>query len=111
QRSRDWNYFAGYRFIKDTTSTVTIGANLLIGKTWRATFSEGFDLGFKDKETGVETSKNLYSNFTFTKEYHDWSAGFNVSFDVANRNNAFSFVLSPKGVQQTFGRSYSYAGR
>lgn len=111
QRSQDWNYFAGYRFIKDTTSTVTIGANLLLGKTWRATFSEGFDLGFKNKETGVETSKNLFSNFTFTKEYHDWSAGFNVTFDVANRNNAFSFVLSPKGVQQTFGRSYSYAGR
>ncbi|MEE9585236.1 MAG: LPS assembly protein LptD [Candidatus Brocadiales bacterium] len=108
--SGHWSYFAGYRFIKDVSSAVSFSANTLLGKTWRATFSESFDLGAEDAEGG-KTSKNLYSNFTFAKEYHDWTAGINISFDVVNRNNAFSFVLTPKGVRRSFGRSYSYAGR
>ncbi|MFQ5862786.1 MAG: LPS assembly protein LptD [Candidatus Brocadiales bacterium] len=110
RKSENWRYFFGYRFIKNVSSTVILNTDVLISKKWRAMFSEGFDLGVEDAE-GRETSKNLFSNFSFTRESHDWIAGFNVSFDVVNRNKAFSFVFQPKGMKRSFGRSYSFAGR
>lgn len=110
QKSEAWRYFLGYRFIRNTSSTVTVGTDVLVGKKWRINFSEGFDFGVED-EQGNETSKNLYTNFTFTREAHDWIAGFNLSFDVVNRNKAFSFVFQPKGIKKGFQRSYSFAGR
>ncbi|MFQ5957590.1 MAG: hypothetical protein ACE5KK_07445, partial [Candidatus Brocadiales bacterium] len=110
ERSENWKYFLGYRFIKNTSSTVTLSADVLVGKKWRATVSEGFDLGVEDA-AGNKTSKNLFSNFAFTRESHDWIAGFSLSFDVVNRNKAFSFVFQPKGLRRGIQRSYSFAGR
>ena len=110
QKSESWRYFGGYRFIQHTSKTVTLGANVLVSKKWRANFTESFDLGARTKSGGT-TSKNLFSNFSFTRESHDWIAGFSVNYDIVNRNKGFSFVLRPKGLAQAFGRSRTFTGR
>lgn len=110
KKSEDWSYFAGFRHIENTSNTLTLSTNMLVGKKWRLNFSEAFDFGVRT-ESGDRTSKNLFSNFSFTREAHDWIAGFNVFFDVVSRNNAFSFVFQPKGIARSIGRSYSFAGR
>ncbi|MEE9200726.1 MAG: LPS assembly protein LptD, partial [Candidatus Brocadiales bacterium] len=110
RKSENWSYFAGYRFIKSTSSTVILGANVLVGEKWRANFSESFDLGARTK-SGDRTAKNLFSNFSFTRESHDWVAGINVSFDIANRDKSVGFVLTPKGIRRSLGSGYSFKGR
>ncbi|OHB88183.1 MAG: hypothetical protein A3C38_02535 [Planctomycetes bacterium RIFCSPHIGHO2_02_FULL_50_42] len=110
KRSEDWDYFVGFRHIDKTSNTVTLSTNTLIGKKWRLNVAEAFDLGART-ESGDTTSKNLFSNFSFTRESHDWIAGFNVFFDVVDRNKVFSFVFQPKGIAKSIGQSYSLAGR
>lgn len=107
QRSPTWGHFVGYRFLKDTSTAMTIGTNILIGDKWNLNFGETF--AFKTKAAkGDSTSRNLASSFSFSRDAHDWTSGFSLNFDVANRNTSFSFFVQPKGIKRGTSRGYSF---
>jgi lipopolysaccharide assembly outer membrane protein LptD (OstA) len=109
QNMPDWYSFLGYRFLKDTSSTVIFNTNTLINQKWRVGFSEQYDFRSEDF-TGSVSSKNLHTSFFFAREAHEWTGMLILGFDTVNRNKAVTFTITPKGISRTFKRDYSSLG-
>lgn len=109
QNSPKWYQFLGYRFIRDTSSTVLASTNLVIKEKWSLSLGEAYD--FKPQAfTGTTTAaKSLATSIVLGRRSHDFNSSLYLVFDAVNKNTSIGFNITPVGVKRPVGRTFSFA--
>ncbi|HHT9153030.1 MAG TPA: LPS assembly protein LptD, partial [Candidatus Hypogeohydataceae bacterium YC40] len=79
QYSPNFSQFLGYRFLKDISSSVILGTNLVLKDKWGMNFTESYDLRAVDA-TGVTSTRNLGTGLNLFRCSYDWRGMYCLRF-------------------------------
>lgn len=104
----DWRYFVGYRFIRDITSSIILGADYRISEKWRVMAAERYDfkslISEEVDEEGEQRRRNLKTQFVLFYYLHDWVASINLELDPVRDDRSYRFDIIPRGLERTIRR-------
>ncbi|MBU6391246.1 MAG: LPS assembly protein LptD [Planctomycetes bacterium] len=97
-----WQYFAGYRFIRDISSAFILGTDYMISEKWTVRAEEMYDLKSLVVINGQEENKprNLRTNLMLSHYFHDWIGSLTLRLDPVRNDSAYMFDITPKGLQK-----------
>lgn len=98
QHTPEWSYFAGYRFIKDVSSSVIFSTDYRLTEKWAVAFYEHFDFNAEKDLTAEEItrgSQNLKTQLVFSRFFHEFRGDFTIELDEVRNDKIARFDLIP----------------
>ncbi|HLA37099.1 MAG TPA: hypothetical protein VJZ02_01390, partial [Candidatus Brocadiales bacterium] len=109
QNSPKWYQFLGYRFIRDTSSTVLASTNLVVKEKWSLTFGEAYDFKPRGFTGAAKDARSLATSISLGRRSHDFTGTLFLIHDAVNKNTSFGFNIMPVGIQRPVGQTFSFA--
>ncbi|MGQ3686208.1 MAG: LPS assembly protein LptD [Candidatus Loosdrechtia sp.] len=104
----NWQYFIVYRFIRDISSNIALGADYRISEKWRVMAAERYDFrSLTAKDVNGETAqktRNLSTQFALFYYFHDWVASVSLELDAVRDDRSYRFDIVPRGLERTVRR-------
>ncbi|MBI5124946.1 MAG: LPS-assembly protein LptD, partial [Planctomycetes bacterium] len=109
QNSPKWYQFLGYRFIRDTSSTVLASTNLVVKEKWSLGLGEAYDFKPHTFTGTAKDARSLATSISLGRRSHDFIGTLFLIHDAVNKNTSFGFNILPVGVKRPVGRNFSFA--
>jgi hypothetical protein len=93
-----WGYFAGYRFIKNVSSSLILSTDYRLAEKWSISFYEHFDLNAEKDLTSDELSRgsqNLKTQLVFSRYFHEFRGDFTIELDEVRNDTIARFDIVP----------------
>lgn len=103
----DWQYFFGYRFIRDISSTIMLAGEYTISEKWKVTGEEKYDFKSLKLEEDANNNlnrenktQNLRTNIILSRYFHDWIGSLTLELDPVRDDSSYRFDLTPKVMEK-----------